>query len=217
MVTGYYEPLLRGSRTRTRALPRAALRACPTTCSTIDLAELYPDLKDKRAARPPRGQARRARTGARATSSAARRRVAGKELAWVDDPVEAFFLQIQGSGRVELADGGACASATPTRTAIPIRSIGRLLIERGELPLEQASMQGIKDWGRRNPDKLPALLDENPSYVFFREVPAAPGTLEAEIDGPIGTLGVPLLARAHDRRRSARRSRSARRCSSRRR
>ena len=55
-------------------------------------------------------------------------------------------------------------------------------------------MQGIKDWGRRNPDKLGPLLDENPSYVFFREVPApVPGTLEAEIDGPIGTLGVPLL------------------------
>ena len=55
-------------------------------------------------------------------------------------------------------------------------------------------MQGIKEWGRRNPDKLLPLLDENPSYVFFREVPApAPGTPEAEIDGPIGTLGVPLL------------------------
>ena len=76
----------------------------------------------------------------------------------------------------------------------PFRSIGRLLVERGELPLEKASMQGIKDWGRRNPDKLFPLLDENPSYVFFREVPTpAPGTPEAEIDGPIGTLGVPLL------------------------
>jgi membrane-bound lytic murein transglycosylase A len=55
-------------------------------------------------------------------------------------------------------------------------------------------MQAIRAWGKRNPDKLPALLDENPSYVFFREVPApAPGSLDAAIDGPIGTLGVPLL------------------------
>ena len=76
----------------------------------------------------------------------------------------------------------------------PYRSIGRLLIDRGELTLERASMQGIRDWGRRNPEKLPALLNENPSYVFFREVPAPPpGSLEAAIDGPIGALGVPLL------------------------
>ena len=76
----------------------------------------------------------------------------------------------------------------------PFRSIGRMLVERGELTLDKASMQGIKDWGRRNPEKLLPLLDENPSYVFFREVPPpAPGTLEAAIDGPIGTLGVPLL------------------------
>jgi 3D (Asp-Asp-Asp) domain-containing protein len=76
----------------------------------------------------------------------------------------------------------------------PYRSIGTVLIERGELTLDRASMQGIREWGRRNPDKLPELLDQNPSYVFFREVPApAPGTLEAAIDGPFGSLGVPLL------------------------
>ncbi len=76
----------------------------------------------------------------------------------------------------------------------PYRSIGRVLVDRGDLTPERASMQGIRDWGRRNPDKLPALLNENPSYVFFREVPPPmPGSLEAAIDGPIGTLGVPLL------------------------
>jgi membrane-bound lytic murein transglycosylase A len=70
-----------------------------------------------------------------------------------------------------------------------------VLIDRGELTADTASMQAIKAWGRRNPDKLPALLEENPSYVFFREVPAPePGTLDARIDGPIGSLGVPLLA-----------------------
>ena len=79
----------------------------------------------------------------------------------------------------------------------PYRSIGRVLVDRGELPLERASMQGIREWGRRNPEKLGPLLDENPSYVFFREVPPpTPGTLEAQIDGPFGSLGVPLLRSA---------------------
>jgi membrane-bound lytic murein transglycosylase A len=95
---------------------------------------------------------------------------------------------------VRLAEGGIMRVGYADQNGHPFRSIGRLLVERGELPLEKASMQGIKDWGRRNPEKLYPLLDENPSYVFFREVPApAPGTPEAEIDGPIGTLGVPLL------------------------
>ena len=77
----------------------------------------------------------------------------------------------------------------------PYRSIGRVLIDRGEITLDRASMQGIREWGLRHPDQLPALLDENPSYVFFREVAAPPpGSLEAAIDGPLGALGVPLLA-----------------------
>jgi membrane-bound lytic murein transglycosylase A len=78
----------------------------------------------------------------------------------------------------------------------PFRSVARMLIDRGELTLGEASMQGIRAWGRLHPDRLPELLDENPSYVFFREVPPPePGSLEAHIDGPIGSLGVPLLAR----------------------
>ena len=80
------------------------------------------------------------------------------------------------------------------QVAVGKREALRVFGDRGELAPERASMQGIRDWGRRNPDKLPALLNENPSYVFFREVPPpAPGSLEATIDGPIGTLGVPLL------------------------
>src|SRR6185312_2741971 len=77
----------------------------------------------------------------------------------------------------------------------PFRSVARVLIDRGELTIGEASMHGIREWGRRHPEKLPALLDENPSYVFFRELPPpVPGSLEAAIDGPIGSLGVPLLA-----------------------
>jgi len=76
----------------------------------------------------------------------------------------------------------------------PFRSVARVLIDRGELTVGEASMQGIRAWGRKHPEQLPQLLDENPSYVFFREVPPPlSGSLEAQIDGPIGSLGVPLL------------------------
>ena len=169
------------------------LYAAPDDLLTIDLTELYPELKDKRL----RGRVEGKRVvpyWPRADIESGKAPVARTTLVYVDDPVEAFFLQIQGSGRVRLADGGMMRVGYADQNGHPYRSIGRVLVERGELPLERASMQGIRDWGRRNPDKLGPLLDENPSYVFFREVPApAPGTLEAEIDGPFGTLGVPLL------------------------
>jgi membrane-bound lytic murein transglycosylase A len=108
--------------------------------------------------------------------------------------VEAFFLEIQGSGRIELADGSVVRLGYADQNGHPYRSIGRVLVDRGELPLERASLQGITAWGRANPNKLRALLDENPSYVFFREVPTPPpGSPDAQIDGPIGSLGVPLV------------------------
>jgi membrane-bound lytic murein transglycosylase A len=116
-------------------------------------------------------------------------------LAFVADPVEAFFLEIQGSGRVALEDGSMIRLGYADQNGHPYRAIAGVLIERGELTRERASMQAIAEWGRTHPADLPALLAENPSYVFFRELPvAAPGTLEAQIDGPIGSLGVPLLA-----------------------
>jgi membrane-bound lytic murein transglycosylase A len=131
----------------------------------------------------------------RADIDAGRAEVADKALVYVSDPLDAFFLQIQGSGRVQLAEGGIMRVGYADQNGQPFRSIARVLIDRGELTLAEASMQGIREWGRRHPDELPALLDENPSYVFFREVPPPlPGSLEARIDGPIGSLGVPLLA-----------------------
>jgi membrane-bound lytic murein transglycosylase A len=117
--------------------------------------------------------------------------LAGRELVWVDDPVEAFFVHVQGSARIQLADRTTLRIGYADQNGHPYRSIGRALVERGELTLEQASMQGIKAWARQHPDKLPSLLDENPSYVFFRQIERAP---EHAIDGPIGALGVPLAA-----------------------
>jgi membrane-bound lytic murein transglycosylase A len=193
LVTGYYEPLLAGSRERS---PRygVPLYAAPDDLLTIDLVALHPDLKDRRL----RGRIEGKRVvpyWPRTDIENGKAPLAGKELVFVENPVEAFFLQIQGSGRVRLDDGSVIRIGYADQNGHPFRSIGRVLAERGELPLERTSMQNIRDWGRRNPEKLPALLDENPSYVFFREVPPPePGTLAARIDGPIGTLGVPLLA-----------------------
>jgi membrane-bound lytic murein transglycosylase A len=192
MITGYYEPLLAGSRTQTARFT-VPLYAVPDDLLTIDLTALYPELSGKRL----RGRVEGRRVvpyWPRADIETGRAPLDGKVLVHVEDPVEAFFLQIQGSGRIKLDDGSVIRVGYADQNGHPYRSIGTALIERGELTLAQASMPGIRAWGRRNADKLPALLDENPSYVFFREVPPPePGTLEAEIDGPYGSLGVPLL------------------------
>lgn len=189
LVTGYYEPLLHGARQRDQRY-RYPLYAPPDDLLTIDLVELYPELKDRRV----RGRVDGKRVvpyWPRADIEAGKAATAGRELVYVDDPVEAFFLHVQGSGRVELPDGAIIRLGYADQNGQPYRSIGRVLVERGQLPLQQASMQGIQRWGREHPDELPALLAENPSYVFFREVVADP---TAAIDGPIGTLGVPLAA-----------------------
>lgn len=194
LVTGYYEPLLAGSRSVTPqfAVP---LYAPPDDLLTIDIAELYPELKDKRV----RGRVVGRQVvpyWTRAELEHDPASLAGKVLVYVADPIEAFFLEIQGSGRIELKDGSVIRLNYADQNGHPYRSIGRVLIDRGELPFERASMQGIGAWARANPEKLRGLLDENPSYVFFREIPAPPpGSLDAAIDGPQGSLGVPLLAR----------------------
>lgn len=193
LVTGYYEPLLAGSRIRT---PRFSvpLYAPPDDLLTIDLTELYPEFRDKRLRGRVVGQ-RVIPYWPRADIDAGRASVTGRELVYVEDPVEAFFLQIQGSGRIELEDGTVMRVGYADQNGHPYRAIGRVLADRGEIALERSSMQNIREWGRRNPQKLPEILDANPSYVFFREVPPPiAGTLEAAIDGPIGSLGVPLLA-----------------------
>jgi membrane-bound lytic murein transglycosylase A len=99
--------------------------------------------------------------------------------------VELFFLQIQGSGRIELVDGRQIKVGYADQNGHPYVSIGKKLIEMGEMKLEDASMQGIKAWGEKNPGKLMALLELNPSYVFFRELPE-------NLTAPLGALGVPL-------------------------
>src|SRR5512135_2272383 len=174
LITGYYEPLLSGSRTRT-ATCATPLYAPPDDLLTVDLAGLYPELKGKRV----RGRLDGRRVvpyWTRADIDAGRVGATATVLVWVTDPVDAFFLQVQGSGRIELADGGVMRVGYADQNGQPYRSIARVLVDRGEMTVDQASMQSIREWGIEHPDRIKALLDENPSYVFFRILPPpAPG------------------------------------------
>ncbi|WP_188791276.1 murein transglycosylase A [Salipiger pallidus] len=107
----------------------------------------------------------------------------GLEIAWVDDPVELFFLQIQGSGRIRLPDGRHIRVGYGGANGQPYRSIGQELIRRGSMEAHQASAERIKDWVRGNPFDGPELLFHNPSYVFFREVSEVPADR-----GPLGAM-----------------------------
>jgi membrane-bound lytic murein transglycosylase A len=193
-ITGYYEPMLEGSRQPAPPYVHP-LHRVPDDLLTIDLASVYPELRDLRL----RGRLVESPNGKRVVPYWSRgeladgNRLRGTELVWVDDAIEAFFLQIQGSGRVRLhggADDGAVVRiGYADINGHPYRSIGRVLIERGELKLEQASMQGIRAWANANPQRVAELLNQNPSYVFFRELPL--GDPNA---GPVGALNVPLTA-----------------------
>jgi len=185
LVTGYYEPLLRGSRTRANGIEQP-VRGVPDDLLTIDLSAIFPELKDKRV----RGRLEGNKVvpyWSRAEISARGDRLPARTLLYVDDAVELFFLQVQGSGRVKLPDGTMARLNYADQNGYPYQSIGRVLVDRGELKLEEASMQGIQAWARANPGRLEELLNANPSYVFFREVPNSK-------DGPVGALGVPLTA-----------------------
>ena len=188
MVTGYYEPLLRGSRKRTEVYSQPVL-SVPHDLLTIELSDVLPDLKNMRL----RGRLQGNKVVpyySRADIISREKDYADRVLLWVDDAVELFFLQIQGSGRVKLPDGKLVRIGYADQNGHPYQSAGRVLVERGELRLDQTSMQGIQAWARANPDKLNDVLNANPSYVFFREVPSKGNGDE----GPQGALGVPLTA-----------------------
>jgi membrane-bound lytic murein transglycosylase A len=107
----------------------------------------------------------------------------GLELLWIDDPVDVFFLQIQGSGRVRLSGGGTVRVGYDGQNGHPYVAVGRLLIERGVIPRDKLTMATIRSWMRQYPEAGAALRRENPSFVFFREIHG---------DGPIGAEGVVL-------------------------
>jgi membrane-bound lytic murein transglycosylase A len=185
LITGYYEPLLKGSRTKSDRY-RYPLYTKPDDLITIDLGSVYPELANRRL----RGKLVGNKVIPyynRGEIEITQSPLAGKELIWVDDIVDLFFLQIQGSGYIMLENGDGVHVGYADQNGQPYQSIGKILIDRGEISADKASMQGIKEWARKNTDKLRDLLNSNPSYVFFRELPGG-------ISGPPGALGVPLTA-----------------------
>ena len=183
LITGYYEPLLRGARKK-GGVYQTPLYKVPDDMVIVDLGSVYPELKDKRV----RGRLK----GKRVLPYPAREEIArtglpGQELLWVDDAVEAFFLEVQGSGRVQLADGDTVRVAYADQNGRPYQSIGKWLVQNGELTTEQATAQGIKAWIAGHPTRQQELFNANPSFVFFREE-----KLPDPKVGPKGTLSVPL-------------------------
>ncbi|NCC21263.1 MAG: murein transglycosylase [Alphaproteobacteria bacterium] len=182
LFTGYYEPSLSGSLTRFGPY-QTPLRAKPSDLVMVDLGEFRDELKGQRIA--GRVQDGRLKPFEDRAEIAAGKLPNETELplVWVDDPVDAFFLQIQGSGRVLLPDGQTLRLGYAGQNGHPYYAIGRELIKRGELTKENVSLQTIRAWLEANPDQAANLMNLNKSYVFFQ-------VLEGE--GPLGGEGLPL-------------------------
>lgn len=176
-ATGYYEPEIEGSRT-----PQPGY---------IPIYRLPPDLVRCTKADGTTGRGRIDPTGAcilyytRGEIEDGALAGKGLELAWAKDPVDLFFLEIQGSGRIRFDDGTVMRIGYAGQNGRDYVAIGRLLRDRGTLPPGGASMQAIKDWIRANPDQGRALMRENLSYIFFKELTGP---------GPLGALNVPVTA-----------------------
>ncbi|RED18327.1 murein transglycosylase A [Pontivivens insulae] len=165
LFTGYYEPELQASRSHTDTFR-------------------YPLYR-----RPPEVAGTSAPWLSRAEIEAGALRGRGLELAWLADPVDAFFLHVQGSGRLRLTDGSVMRVGFGGRNNHTYRSVGRHMAETGLLPAHQVSAGAIRNWVRENGDAGRRVLNHNPSYIFFVEVEG----LRPE-DGPIGAMSAPVTA-----------------------
>ncbi|MCW8952723.1 MAG: MltA domain-containing protein, partial [Rhodospirillales bacterium] len=181
LFTGYYEPQIKGSLTR-HGPYRVPLHRRPPELVMVDLGAFRDDLRGERiAGRVENGYLRPyADRAAIAEGALANRKL---ELAFVEDPVEAFFLQVQGSGRIVLENGQVVRVGFDGHNGYPYASIGKELIKRGVLSRHEASAQRIAQWVAENPTEGRKVLNVNRSYIFFRVL---------EGDGPIGAQGVAL-------------------------
>jgi membrane-bound lytic murein transglycosylase A len=180
-VTGYYEPELNGALAAS-ARYHVPLHRVPGDLVQVDLGEWREAWKGERlAGRIENGRLKPYFRRADIAKGA----LDGKnlELIWVDDEVDAFFLEVQGSGRVKLEDGRLIRIGFAGQNGHRYVAIGRTLLDKGELKPGDVSMQSIRAWLAANPDRVRDVLDSNPSYVFFRIL---------EGDGPIGAQGVAL-------------------------
>jgi membrane-bound lytic murein transglycosylase A len=186
-LTGYYEPVFQGSRTRAGPYT-VPLLARPDDLVTLARGETLPGID------PALQAARRTPAGFepypdRAAIEDGALGAAAKPVVHLREPGEAFIIQVQGSARIELPDGSSMRVAYAGRNGHPYTSIGRILVERGAIPLEEMSLERLMGWLRENPGPARDLMRRNRSYIFFREA----AELKPE-DGPIGGAGIPLTA-----------------------
>jgi membrane-bound lytic murein transglycosylase A len=196
LFTGYFEASLKGSRTPHPDYP-TPLYGVPDNHVSVDLSDFVPSLGRYRVVGRVENGALKPYFDRAAIDAGA---LAGQELLWVSDPIDAFILHVQGSGRVTLPDGDVARVGFAAHNGHKYQSIGRSLIKRGDLKRGQASWPDIRAWIETNPDKASALLAVNKRYIFFKER-AKPEAGDG--DGPIGAQGVALTPRrslAVDRR-----------------
>ncbi|AWK86035.1 murein transglycosylase A [Azospirillum thermophilum] len=181
LFTGYYEVELEGSRKPDPAYPVPLYRR-PPDLVMVELADFADRWKGERiAGRVVDGRLKPFED--RAAIEAGALRGKGLELVWLKDPIAAFFLHIQGSGRVRLPDGAEMRVGYAAQNGHKYFAIGKELIDRGILKREEVSLQTIRAWLQANPAEAPALMNRNPSYVFFQELKG---------EGPTGAQGVAL-------------------------
>ncbi|MDC1287441.1 MltA domain-containing protein [Gammaproteobacteria bacterium] len=186
LITGYYEPLLQGSREQSEEY-QYPLYGVPEDLLVVDLGAVYPQLKGLRLRGKLVGN-KVVPYHDRAQLDGDQALLQGTEILWVNSPVDLFFLHVQGSGLVELADGSIMAVGYAEQNGHPYQSIGRVLIEMGELEKEEVTLFTIREWLKSNPERLNEVLSKNPSYVFFE-------LRDAGADGPTGALNVALTPR----------------------
>ena len=181
LFTGYYEASLRGSRVKS-GVYRYPIYGRPDDLVMVDLGEFRPELKGQRiAGRVVTGQLKPYET--RAAITAGNWPYKDKALLWVDDPVDAFFVQVQGSGVVKMDDGQMVRIGYAGQNGWPDYAIGHELVKRGYLTQDNVSMQSIRAWLGQHPDEAAEIMNTNKSYVFFKELGQ---------EGPMGGEGVPL-------------------------
>lgn len=185
LVTGYYQPTLKGSRKQSAQYPYPLYQE-PSDLITVELSNQFPALNHKRVRGRVVGN-KLVPYYTRAEIAVPNSPIKSSEFLYINDLIDVFFLQIQGSGVVELDTGETLPIGYANQNGHQYHSIGKILIRNGELKASQASMEGIKRWAYQHPHKIRTLLNKNPSFVFFRQLPS-------NLPGPLGALGVPLLA-----------------------
>jgi membrane-bound lytic murein transglycosylase A len=181
LFTGYYEASLNGSRSRS-ARYATPLHARPDDLVMVDVGDFREHLKGERiAGRVRDGRLKPFEQRAEIVSGALDARAL--EIVWVDNPVDAFFVQIQGSGRIALDDGSEIRVGYAGQNGHPYTAIGKVLIESGALTREAVSMQSIRTWLEANPARADEVMNQNRSYVFFDVLDG---------DGPLGAQGIAL-------------------------